>query len=317
MYWLDLIKLKFYAMITILLISTASLVFQNTNAEPEQWFRMSAPLIKDQEGNKIDSIICKKPIGIRSQTVNYSSQEQKFVYIVKISDKDGVTVFIGLESLTALPHRILGPEIFWMPEGYGSFLIEVFVWSNLELPEPLAPKQSTSFTVNFDHEYYLEQYKQVNEQLQQLKKETWDLEEQVAALKAEDAAGNEQKIKQLLEQIDRNEKKWQSLWVELDEIQEKSQALFKVDPATKKKLDDAQTVLYNMYLNKTSPTYVGDNPVLEISANYECKNLFVAFDPDETINNPAGDKSKAIIAEMKKVVGDIPLDVNYFKMELI
>jgi hypothetical protein len=304
-------------MITILLISTTSLVFQNTNAEPEQWFRMSAPLIKDQEGNKIDSIICKKPISIRSQIVNDSSQEQNFLHIVKINNEDGVTVLIGLESLTAPPHRILGPGILWMPEGYGSFLIEIFVWSNLELPEPLAPKQSAYFTVKFDHEYYLEQYKQVNEQLQQLKKETWDLEEQVASLKAEDAAGNEEKIKQLLEQIDQNEKKWQSLWPKLDEIQEKSQTLFKVDPATKKKLDDAERVLYDMYLNKTSPTYVGDNPVQSIMASYECKNLEISFDPDETINNPAGDKSKAIIEDMKKVVGDIPLDVKYFKMELI
>ena len=103
----------------------------------------------------------------------------------------------------------------------------------------------------------------------------------------------------------------------MGQVEDKSKALFEVDPTTKKKLDDAQTILYNMYLNKKSPTYVGDNPVLEITANYEYKNLFVAFDSDETINNPTGDKSIAIIVEMKKVVGDIQLDVNYGKVEEI
>lgn len=305
-------------MITILLISTTPLVFQNTNAEPGQGIMMSVPLTMDQEGNKIDSIICKRPIAIRSEIVNHSSEERKFVYIVKISDEHSFTVFIGLkDGLTAPPNRTLSPEIFWMPEGYGDFLLEVFVWSDLELPEPLAPTKSTSFRVNFDHEYYLQQYIETHEQLQLLIKETSDMEKQVSDLKAEDAVGNEEKIKQLQEQIDRNKQKMRSLVAKQNEIQEKSQALFKVDPATKKKLDDAERVLYNMYLNKTSTTYVGDNPVVAIMVNYECKSLEVSFDPDETINNPAGDKSKAIIAEMKKVIGNIPLDVDYFKMELI
>lgn len=180
----------------------------------------------------------------------------------------------------------------------------------------LQANAQTTMAPALDDNYYVQQYVIVYKQLDQLIKGTSDLQKQVSDLKAANISGNEGKIQQLQQQVDSNTKKMKNLVAELDHIQDESRALFKVDPATKKKLDDAQTALYNLYMNKKSPTYVGDNPVQEAVANYEYKDLWVIFDPDKTINNPAGDQSKAIIEDMKKVVGDIPIKADYFKMHL-
>lgn len=175
--------------------------------------------------------------------------------------------------------------------------------------------QNKAFAV--DDKYYLRQYTTTYEQLGQIIIQSSALEKQISDLKAANASGNNEKIQQLQQQIDANNNKRQSLVQELDHIQNESRALFQVDPATKKKLDNASTVLYEKYLNRKSPTYVGENPVQEIIANYEYKDLFVSFDPDKTINNPAGDQSQAIIADIKKVAGDIPLDISYAKIKPI
>jgi hypothetical protein len=183
-------------------------------------------------------------------------------------------------------------------------------------PSQIANAQATT-APTVDHTYYVQQYVAVNNQLDQLIKETSDLQKQVSDLKAANTPDSEARIQQLQQQIDANTKKRTDLVTELDHIQDESRALFKVDPVTKKKLDDAQTILYNLYMNKNSTSYVGDNPVQEVMANYEYKHLWVVFDPDRTINNPAGDESKPIIEEMKKVAGDIPIKAEYFKMYLI
>jgi len=171
--------------------------------------------------------------------------------------------------------------------------------------------------VFIDHTYYLQQYKETDKQLQQLITQTSVLKNQISAIKSESPSGMAEKTRQLQQQIDENNSKKQSLINYLDLIQNESRAVFQVDPVTKKKLDNAQMILDQMYLNRTSETYVGDNPVQEIAANYEYKNLWVSFDPDKTINNPTGDASKAIIVKIKKVAGDIPLKISYGKIELL
>lgn len=169
--------------------------------------------------------------------------------------------------------------------------------------------------VTKDHNYYLQQYITLHGQLDQIITQTSDMEKQMSDLKATNAQSNAVKISQLQQQIDENKSKRQSMINELDHIQDESRALFQVDPVTKKKLDDAQAILAQMYLNRTSETYVGDNPIQEIMANYEYKNLWISFDPDKTINSPTGDGSQTIIANIQKVSGNIPLSVDYTKIE--
>lgn len=115
----------------------------NRFAEVRQNFTLSTPIFVDQQGNKLEAFRAGQMAGIKSEIVNQFAEERTFTYIVKITDDDGLTVFISwIEDLTVLPNRTMKPTVFWLAEERGNFLVQVFVWRSLNFPEILAPTQS-------------------------------------------------------------------------------------------------------------------------------------------------------------------------------
>jgi hypothetical protein len=121
-----------------------------TNGFPvvRQNFTLSSPIFVDQQGNKLEAFTAGQMAGIKCEIVNQSTQERTFSYIVKISDENGFPVFLSwVEDLTVLPNRTLKPSIFLLAEERGNFLVEVFVWRSLNIPEVLTPAQSALLRV--------------------------------------------------------------------------------------------------------------------------------------------------------------------------
>ena len=108
-----------------------------------QNFTLSTPIFVDQQENKVGAFIAGQMAGIKSEIVNLFGEERTFAYIVKISNEEGFPVFISwVEDLVILPKRTIKPAIFWFAEERGNFLVEVFVWRSLNIPEVLTPAQS-------------------------------------------------------------------------------------------------------------------------------------------------------------------------------
>jgi hypothetical protein len=116
-----------------------------TNGFPvvRQNFTLSVPIFVDAQGNKLESFTAGQMAGVKSEIVNQFSEERTFAYIVQIKDEQGFTVFMSwVEDLVILPKRTLKPAIFWFAEERGNFLVEVFIWRSLNIPEVLTPAQS-------------------------------------------------------------------------------------------------------------------------------------------------------------------------------
>ena len=108
-----------------------------------QNFTLSTPAFVDQEQNRIESITAGKMVGLKSEITNEYADERTFVYIVRIKNEEGFTIFISwIEDLTVLPQRTIKPTMFWYAEERGNFQVELFVWRSLNIPQPLTPAQS-------------------------------------------------------------------------------------------------------------------------------------------------------------------------------
>jgi hypothetical protein len=108
-----------------------------------QNFTLSTPIFVDMEGNKVGSVTAGQMAGVKSEIINQYNTERTFAYIVQISDENGFTVFLSwVEDLTVLPNRTIKPAVFWLAEEQGNFLVEVFVWRSLAIPDPLVSPES-------------------------------------------------------------------------------------------------------------------------------------------------------------------------------
>ncbi len=116
-----------------------------TNGFPvqRQNFTLSTPIFVDMKGDKVASVTAGQMAGVKSEIINQFSTERTFAYIVQISDEDGFTVFLSwVEDLIILPNKTIKPAVFWLPEEQGNFLVEVFVWRSMAIPDPLVSPES-------------------------------------------------------------------------------------------------------------------------------------------------------------------------------
>ena len=108
-----------------------------------QNFTLSTPIFVDVKGDKVASVTAGQMAGVKSEIINQFSTERTFAYIVMISDEDGFTVFLSwVEDLIILPNRTLKPAVFWLAEEQGNYLVEVFVWRSMAIPDPLVSPES-------------------------------------------------------------------------------------------------------------------------------------------------------------------------------
>lgn len=116
-----------------------------TNGFPivKEKFRVSQPRFIDTQGYDVQSLAVGKMVGIRSEIVNEFPEERIFVYIIKITDENGITRFISwIEDLVVPQNRNIAPTIFWKVPTKGNFHVETFLWRSFAIPEPLTPQQS-------------------------------------------------------------------------------------------------------------------------------------------------------------------------------
>ncbi|MGH9910571.1 MAG: hypothetical protein ACRD32_08020, partial [Nitrososphaerales archaeon] len=95
--------------------------------------------LEDDMGNIVTSPKFSNSYKIESTVHNNTAQPLQLEFIVQIKDENGIVEF--LESLTkeVAPNDSITPSLDWKPEMKGKYIIEIFVWQNLDSPSPLSP----------------------------------------------------------------------------------------------------------------------------------------------------------------------------------
>lgn len=108
---------------------------------------ISQTLLVNESGTQLDTLEVGKSIGIKSQISNNVNETVVFTYIVQIKDGDGNTVFLRWVDGLSIDSEDTEQSLFWTPEVFGEFHVEIFVWKNLEDPLPLSPVKNVTINV--------------------------------------------------------------------------------------------------------------------------------------------------------------------------
>jgi len=107
----------------------------------------SEPEIVDQFGNPVTDAQLGQVLIVQDTVVNKQDTSQKFVYIVLIKDRDGITVSLSWLTGELPPSVAFKAGQSWIPEVEGKYSIEIFVWQSFENPVALAPPKSLTIAV--------------------------------------------------------------------------------------------------------------------------------------------------------------------------
>jgi len=78
-----------------------------------------------------NNVIVNQQIQISADITNNQEKSQKFVYLVQIKDKTGFVVSLVWFSGELNPYQKFNPSVSWVPEKFGEFTAEIYVWEGL------------------------------------------------------------------------------------------------------------------------------------------------------------------------------------------
>lgn len=174
-----------------------------------------------------------------------------------------------------------------------------------------------------DNTNYFAQARVVFAEIQGLETQVNADNEKISSLKSQLAkaqtgtvenANLEREVQDLQALIDAKGKRITDLYGELDRLEQLNVEAFKVDDATRQKLQAAEKVIDDQYVDENSANYVGDNPVELAFAHTKNRNIVIILDPQEITEKKINiDSLKIKIANtIKSVIGeDIPIDIQF------
>ncbi len=147
---LSMLMSRIFVAILVFVLLSGSIVAVNAQP-PAQRAPASEPVILDADKNPLcfkDScdLTVNQRVFIKS-TITNQIQPQSFVYIVKVTDSEGVTVLLSWVN-SKLGKYGSGDFIrSWIPDKVGHYTIETFVWDSLDVPVALSPTRSVKASV--------------------------------------------------------------------------------------------------------------------------------------------------------------------------
>ena len=94
--------------------------------------------ISDESWDRVNSLSVGDLPVFESTLKNNVNGDQKFVYFMEIKDARGITVNFSYLVGEMPKGKVLGIGLSWMPDAKGEYTVDVFVWDDLENPNPLA-----------------------------------------------------------------------------------------------------------------------------------------------------------------------------------
>ena len=94
-----------------------------------------------------DEITTGSEIQIQTDIVNQQDGSQIFAYIVQIKYEDGTPLSISTITGSLAQGQTLTQSISWTPDEPGTYVAEIFIWDDLDSPNPLSSVEVQYFTV--------------------------------------------------------------------------------------------------------------------------------------------------------------------------
>jgi hypothetical protein len=127
-----------------LIFTAKALILPTTNFMSIQ---TSSPQITDSNGNLISSVKTGQQVQITTTLQNTQQQDQPFVYLVQITDKDDIVVSLSWITGILTPMQSVNASQSWQPDKADTYTIQVFVWNTINTAVPLSLEQSFQIVV--------------------------------------------------------------------------------------------------------------------------------------------------------------------------
>lgn len=140
---------SFLGILVIMLLSSSIVAI---NAQPPLMRAVaSQPVIVDANNNLLCCldqyhVNLNQRILIKS-TISSITQPQSFVYIVKVTDSEGVTAMLSWVISKLGKDESADFTQSWTPDNWGQYTVEIFVWESMERPSALSPVRSVNVVV--------------------------------------------------------------------------------------------------------------------------------------------------------------------------
>lgn len=96
---------------------------------------------------EITSPVVDQQLNLGTSLKNVSDKNIDWVYIVEVTNSDGVVVDLNYATGSLVKNQTLAAALSWIPTASGNYNIEIFVWDNLRDINPLAPMSTHEITV--------------------------------------------------------------------------------------------------------------------------------------------------------------------------
>ena len=119
----------------------------DSNVPPIQRTLITQSKITDNRGTSLEKIVTDNQIQVTSKVQNTQSFDQNFVYIIQVTNEDGIIETLSWIQGKFAPNQSLELSQSWIPTKSGKYTIEAFVWNSLKNPIPISPSISKTILV--------------------------------------------------------------------------------------------------------------------------------------------------------------------------
>ena len=127
--------------------STSTTPPPESEPEPEPETAPEAVETEAEVVTESDEITPGSEIRIETNIVNQQDGSQLFAYIVQIRDESGTPISISTITGSLAQGQTLTQAISWTPTEPGVYVAEIFLWDDLNNPDPLSSVEIQYFTV--------------------------------------------------------------------------------------------------------------------------------------------------------------------------
>ncbi len=119
----------------------------SVNSEGKALAPASEPVLMDPFGSPVKEIIVNEQVLFQSEITNKQDKKQEFVYIVHITNSEGITVSLSWFRSELPPNDKFKVSQSWIPDSPGTYNVEIFVWDSIEGQIILSPSRKISVEV--------------------------------------------------------------------------------------------------------------------------------------------------------------------------
>jgi hypothetical protein len=117
--------------------------------QPEMPLTVTEPQLLTPEGLPLISAEQGESVILQSEVSNTGPRDQPFLYIVQIKDSEGRVIFLNFVQGVMPAGESVPLGIQWVPEKFGTYIVEVFTWESWDKPTPLSPEAELKVYVAF------------------------------------------------------------------------------------------------------------------------------------------------------------------------